>query len=63
VVLDDSLSTLMTVDPLKSRLVELRYFGGLTIEEIAEVESISVATVKRHMRLAEAWLHRELNRA
>jgi RNA polymerase sigma-70 factor (ECF subfamily) len=63
VALDDALSTLMTVDPLKSRLVELRYFGGLTIEEIAEVESVSVATVKRHMRLAEAWLHRELNRA
>ena len=62
VALDDALSNLAAVDALKSRLVELRYFGGLTLEEIAEVESVSLATVKRHMRLAEAWLHRELNR-
>lgn len=63
VALDDALLNLTAVDALKSRLVELRYFGGLTIEEIAEVESLSAATVKRHLRLAEAWLHRELNRA
>ncbi len=63
VALDDALSNLTTVDALKSRLVELRYFGGLTLEEIAEVESVSLATVKRHLRLAEAWLHRELKRA
>jgi RNA polymerase sigma-70 factor, ECF subfamily len=62
VALDDALVHLMAVDPLKSRFVELRYFGGLTIEEIAEVESVSISTVKRHMRMAEAWLHRELNR-
>jgi RNA polymerase sigma-70 factor, ECF subfamily len=63
VALDDALSNLAAVDEMKSRLIELRYFGGLTIEEIAEVESVSTATVKRHLRLAEAWLHRELKRA
>jgi RNA polymerase sigma-70 factor, ECF subfamily len=63
VALDEALVKLASVDALKSRLIELRYFGGLTLEEIAEVESVSLATVKRHMRLAEAWLHRELKRA
>jgi DNA-directed RNA polymerase specialized sigma24 family protein len=42
--------------------IELRYFGGLDIEEIGEVMGISVATVRRHMRMAEAWLHRELSK-
>lgn len=60
--LDDALESLEKVDPLKSRLIELRYFGGLQIEEIVEVEAISVATVRRHLRMAEAWLHRELNK-
>ena len=63
VALDEALSNLTGVDALKSRLIELRYFGGLTLEEIAEVETLSLATIKRHMRLAEAWLHRELKRA
>lgn len=63
VALDDALNTLAAVDVTKSRFVELRYFGGLTIEEIAEVEAVSASTVKRHLRLAEAWLHRELRRA
>ncbi|MEW6126467.1 MAG: sigma-70 family RNA polymerase sigma factor [Acidobacteriota bacterium] len=61
IALDDALIGLEHVDALKSRLIELRYFAGLQIEEIADVESISVATVRRHLRMAEAWLHRELN--
>jgi RNA polymerase sigma factor (TIGR02999 family) len=60
VALDDALEGLTALDPLKSRIIELRYFGGLNIEEIAEVERLSVSTVRRHMRMAEAWLHREL---
>jgi RNA polymerase sigma factor (TIGR02999 family) len=62
VALDDALESLAGFDPLKGRIIELRYFGGLSIEEISEVEAVSVSTVKRHMRMAEAWLHRELNR-
>ena len=60
VALDDALEILATHDPLKGRIIELRYFGGLDIEEISEVEAISVSTVRRHMRMAEAWLHREM---
>jgi RNA polymerase sigma factor (TIGR02999 family) len=60
VALDDALEILEANDPLKSRIIELRYFGGLNIEEISEVEAISVSTVRRHMRMAEAWLHREI---
>ena len=60
VALDDALEILGTHDPLKSRIIELRYFGGLSIEEISEVEAISVSTVRRHMRMAEAWLDREM---
>ena len=60
VALDEALSDLAQFDPRKSRLVELRYFGGLGIEEIGEVENLSVATVRRQLRLAEAWLHRAL---
>jgi RNA polymerase sigma factor (TIGR02999 family) len=62
VALDDALESLATIDPLKSRVIELRYFGGLGIEEIGEVMGVSVATVRRHMRMAEAWLHRELSK-
>jgi RNA polymerase sigma factor (TIGR02999 family) len=58
--LDDALSALASLDPRKSRIVELRYFGGFTIEETAELLAISVATVAREQRLAEAWLYREL---
>lgn len=58
--LDDALSELAKVDPRKSRLVELKYFGGLTGNEIAEALSISPATVTRESRLAEAWLQRFL---
>jgi RNA polymerase sigma-70 factor (ECF subfamily) len=58
--LDDALTGLAGMDPRKSRIVELRYFGGFTIEETAEALDISVATVAREQRLAEAWLYREL---
>ncbi|HEX7177103.1 MAG TPA: sigma-70 family RNA polymerase sigma factor [Pyrinomonadaceae bacterium] len=62
VALDEALQALARLDPRKSRIVELRYFGGLQIEEIGEVERLSVATVRRQMRMAEAWLHREMSR-
>ena len=60
--LDDALSGLAKVDPELGRLVELRFFGGLTIEEAAEVLEISPATVKRHWKTARLWLRRELER-
>jgi RNA polymerase sigma factor (TIGR02999 family) len=63
VALDDALEALAEVDPQKSRVIELRYFGGLGIEEISEVTGLSISTVRRHMRLAEAWLHRELEKS
>ena len=55
-----ALTELERLDRRQARVVELRYFGGLTIEEIAEVTGISVATVKREWSSAKAWLHREL---
>ena len=58
--LDDALKALAEVDERKSRVIELRFFGGLTVEEVAETLGISVATVGREQRLAEAWLHREM---
>jgi len=60
VALDEALNTLAKIDPAKARLVELRFFGGLTIEESAEVLGLSLATVKRHWSLARAWLYREI---
>jgi|SRR5215510_712202 len=59
--LDRALNTLAEVDPRQSKLVELRYFGGLTIEETAEVMNLSPATIKREWTLARAWLFKELN--
>ncbi len=58
--LDGVLNRLAAMDPEKSRLVELRYFGGLTVEETAEVLAVSPATVKRMWTVAKAWLYREL---
>jgi RNA polymerase sigma factor (sigma-70 family) len=58
--LDDALKGLTKLDPQQSKIVELRFFGGLTIEETAEVLSISPATVKRDWVMAKAWLHRTL---
>jgi RNA polymerase sigma factor (TIGR02999 family) len=62
IAVDDALTALAVVDPRKSKVVELRYFGGFSLEEIADTLNISVATVGREQRLAEAWLHRELAR-
>jgi RNA polymerase sigma factor (TIGR02999 family) len=62
VALDDALSTLATLDPQQSRLIELRFFGGLSIEETAVVLGISPATVKREWVTARAWLQREMKR-
>jgi RNA polymerase sigma factor (TIGR02999 family) len=58
--LDRALERLAAVDPQQSRIVELRFFGGLSIEETAEALSISPATVKREWTTARAWLHHEL---
>ncbi len=63
VVLDDILTRLEEFDSRAVRLVELRYFGGLTIEETAEVLGVSPATVKREWATARAWMHRELTRS
>jgi RNA polymerase sigma factor (TIGR02999 family) len=62
VALDEALSTLATLDPRKSQLIELRFFGGLTIEETAEAMSISPKTVTREWRSAKAWLHHEMSK-
>ncbi|HWD00759.1 MAG TPA: sigma-70 family RNA polymerase sigma factor [Candidatus Sulfopaludibacter sp.] len=59
--LDRALTLLATMDARKSRLVELRYFGGLTAEESAVVVGISATTVARELRFAEAWLHHQLS--
>jgi len=60
--LDEALAILARVDPRKARVVELRYFGGLTIEETAEVLRVSPDTAKRDWRMARAWLLAELTR-
>lgn len=60
IALDDALKTLARIDERKARVIELRIFAGLTVEEVAEVLEISVATVGREARFAEAWLRREL---
>ena|SRR5437660_8232326 len=60
--LDELLSRLSAMDPQQSRIVELRVFGGLTVEEAAGVLSISPATVKRDWAVAKAWLTREMQR-
>ena len=57
---DDALTKLAAIDPQQAKLVELRFFGGLTIAESAEVLGISPATVKRHWAMAKAWLQREI---
>jgi RNA polymerase sigma factor (TIGR02999 family) len=63
IALDDALNDLTRLDPQQSRIVELRFFGGLSIEETAEVLGMSAATVKRHWSTARLWLHHELGRA
>jgi RNA polymerase sigma factor (TIGR02999 family) len=61
--LHDVLNRLAEIDPDQSRIVELRFFGGLTIEEAAEVMQVSHSTVEREWKIAKAWLKRELTKS
>lgn len=63
ILLDESLKKLAEFDEFQAKIIELRFFTGLTIEETAEVLNISESTVKREWRVAKAWLHNELNPA
>jgi len=60
IALDDALRDLATLDKCKSQIIELRFFGGLSLEETAEVMNISASTVQREWRAAKAWLHRAM---
>ena len=60
IALDEALERLAAFDPRQSKILELRHFGGLTIEEVAVFLDVSPATIKREARLAQAWLKREL---
>jgi RNA polymerase sigma factor (TIGR02999 family) len=62
VALDEALTRLANVDANKSAIVELRFFGGLTIEETAQILGVSAATIKRDWALAKAWLYREMKK-
>jgi len=61
IALDDALRRLAAIDPRKSKVVELRFFGGLSVEETAEALSVSPLTVKRDWSMAKAWLYNSLN--
>jgi len=61
IVLDDAMERLAKLDPRQCRIVELRFFGGLSIDETAEVEKISPATIKREWATARLWLHHAMN--
>jgi RNA polymerase sigma factor (TIGR02999 family) len=61
IALDEVLNRLSKLDPQQAQIVELRFFGGLSIEETAEALGISPATVKREWAVAKAWLHREMH--
>ncbi len=58
--IDEALTRLAALDPQQSRIVELRFFGGLTVDEAAEVIGTSPSTVEREWRMAKAWLHKQL---
>ena len=60
--LDEALIGLTRIDPRKAQIVEMRFFGGLTVEEIGEVLKVSTGTIKRDWRAAKAWLYQELTR-
>ena len=62
IVLDEAMTALAEIDPQKSRIVELRFFGGLSIEETAEVLGVGTATIIRQWKLAKAWLYREVSK-
>jgi RNA polymerase sigma factor (TIGR02999 family) len=59
-VLDDAMTRLAALDPLQGEIIELRFFGGLTIDEIAETLAVSPGTLKRELRAARAWLYKEV---
>ena len=61
VALDDALTVLEKLDSRQSRVVELRFFGGLSLEEAAEVMQVSLSTVRRDWRIAQAWLQQQLS--
>lgn len=61
IALDEALTSLASIDPQQARVVELRFFGGLTVEETAEVLKLSHDMVKREWSTARAWLHREMS--
>jgi RNA polymerase sigma factor (TIGR02999 family) len=63
IAIDEALNRLEKIDPRQSRMIELRFFAGLSVEETAEVMGLSPVTVKRDWRSAKAWLHRELGSA
>jgi RNA polymerase sigma-70 factor (ECF subfamily) len=63
VALDDAMNALARIDPRKVQVVEMRFFGGLSVEETAEVLKVSTVTVKRDWRAAKTWLYRELTGA
>ncbi len=63
ILLDDALKELAEIEPRKARVVELRFFGGLTVEETAEVLAASPETVHRDWKFARSWLQAEINRA
>ncbi|MDQ4123315.1 MAG: sigma-70 family RNA polymerase sigma factor [Acidobacteriota bacterium] len=60
VALDEALNRLAEIDPLKSQIIEMRHFGGMSVEETAEVLGVAPITVMRHWGLAKAWLRREI---
>jgi RNA polymerase sigma factor (TIGR02999 family) len=60
--IDDALAELTRKDPVKAQLVEMRFFGGMTAEDSAEVLKMTVTEVRRHLRVGQAWLQRELDR-
>ncbi|MGI9066149.1 MAG: sigma-70 family RNA polymerase sigma factor [Pyrinomonadaceae bacterium] len=62
IALDEALKGLALIDPQQSRIVELRFFGGLSVDETAEVLSLSPATIKREWSSAKLWLHREISK-
>jgi RNA polymerase sigma factor (TIGR02999 family) len=61
-LMDDALDRLAQSEPMQVRLIEMRYFGGMTAEECANVLGLPVAAVRRELRIAQSWLHREMKR-
>jgi DNA-directed RNA polymerase specialized sigma24 family protein len=62
IAVDDALTELARKDPVKARVIEMRFFGDMTAEESAQVLDIPIADLRRHLRVGQAWLQRELDR-